>query len=167
MLSNYCLNQVYLEAKVRKSYKKDPLGELVPWFSFSVLRNVHNWIVVQISKSPARRGRESEGLDLLQKSERPFVLHNSGIRRRTDCGLWRPEEEKASSRNDLDCHSTRTGSPLLPSSSHGPHSFLRCAGKTCRTMAPWPDSGGRGETATGAGGRRETGSRKRTAAAIR
>ena len=26
MLSNYCLNQVYLEAKVRKSYKKDPLG---------------------------------------------------------------------------------------------------------------------------------------------
>ena len=31
----------------------------------------------------------------------------------------------------------------------------------------WPDSGGTGETATGAGGRRETGSRKRTAAAIR
>ena len=40
--------------------------------------------------------------------------------------------------------------------------FLRCVGKTCRTMAPWPDSGeGTGER--GAGGR-ETGSRERTAA---
>ena len=40
--------------------------------------------------------------------------------------------------------------------------FLRCVGKTCRTMAPWPDSGGTGET--GGRGRRETGSRERTAA---
>ena len=76
---------------------------------------MHNWIVVPISESPARRGGERGGLDLLQKSERPFVLHNSGIRR---------TEEKASSRNDWDCHSTRTGSPLLASSSHGPHSFF-------------------------------------------
>ena len=120
--------------------------EPYPWFSFSVLRNVHNWIVLYRFRK-VQQGEGERGSTCYRSPRgRSFcIIQELGGRRRRHprATIWiaiRPEQGIPSS--------------LLPLMVL--IAFLRCAGKTCRTMAPWPDSGGRVET----GGRRETGSRK-------
>ena len=135
------------ESRLRKAPFSRLSGGVVepyPWFSFSVLRNVHNWIVLYRFRK-VQQGEGERGSTCYRSPRgRSFcIIQELGGRRRRHprATIWiaiRLEQGHTASQAGSSPVSSRLLMVL--------GAFLRCVGKTWRTMEPWPDSGGRGET---------------------